>query len=82
MKIGSTDVASVKMGDVDVVEIRMGNFLVWQKPTMMLMSQPSIEEQPVVEDAIVEETTTTTVQEKKGIFTGMWSFFKNIFKIQ
>lgn len=81
MKIGNTDVASVKMGDVDVVEIRMGNSLVWQKPTMMLMSQPSIEEQPIVEDAIVEETTTA-VQEKKGIFTGMWRFFKNIFKIQ
>ena len=62
MKIGNTDIASVKMGNVDVVEIRMGSSLVWQK--------------------LSTSATTNTVQEKKGIFTGMWSFFKNIFKIQ
>ena len=83
MKIGSTDIGDVKIGTTDVIEIRIGNIIVWQKP--MAMMSVIEEEAPVEEQIAYEEPSPITEeapQQKKGLFTGMWTYVKNLFGIQ
>ena len=84
MMIGDVNINDVKIGTTDVQKVMLGDVLVWERPMLMQTFSIQPEMSPYMEENVTffqETPNEQPIHQKKGFFTGLWKFVKNLFKI-